>query len=120
MLIHLRPPLDDAKDPREKAMAMVSSASLYLTKQMKDSGVTTVSFNGELVLKRDPSLPPAVDDDGKWSELVSNNINVSGFARFDENSALLDLQMVTQDTHFMPPNLADIYYNGMARMAHPD
>jgi hypothetical protein len=75
-----------------------------------------VGLGGELTLLRDPKLPAAVDDEGKWSEIVSNNIYINGFARFNDESELLDFQLVTRDTHFMPPNLADIYYNGMMRM----
>jgi hypothetical protein len=116
ILIHLRPPLDDAKDPQTKAMALVKAASLQLVSDTVGDGSRTVGFTGSLELKRDQSLPPAEDDDGKWSEILHNDIHVRGFVKFTESGALQDLQLVTVDTVFSPPNGKEITYNGMARL----
>ena len=114
MLVHFRPPLDDAEDPNDKALDLVTKASLIIRDIRAETDRHILGIEGVLEMRSAEKIKPTLND--KWSRIVKADLHVQGYIELSPQGELKDFHLLTKSATFVPPHGKEIYYEGVARL----
>ena len=117
ILIQLRPPVETAEDPTERAIPLLKHVELQLLSEEEINGTRYIRLAGKLHLKEDP-FPDPIDDHIRWA-IVENYLEAEGFVELDNSGKVVDLQLVTTKGLFLPPHQKVISYDGVTHVYRP-
>lgn len=114
ILIHLRPPVETAEDPTDRALPLLQHVRLSLIEEVQQGDKRIIRIAGQMHLKKDP-FPDPVDDHIRW-EIVENYIEAEGFVEIDKTGAVKDIQLLTTKALFLPPHQKLITYDAVTHI----
>ena len=120
VMLHLRPPLDQAEDRDADALAQVTGASLDAAVIARGAEEVVVGLRGTLAMRCPGPPPPLPDSPRDWVDLQAVDIAMDGFLRLDaETGAVRDAGLVADRAALVTPGGQTIRYYGVARAITP-
>ena len=114
VLVHFRPPLDEARDPTAKALASVTHSALKITKHEQQADRNLLMVEGQLQMR--DSVQVIEDHNDKWSRILKGDLAISGYIELESTGELADIQLLLASAAFTPPQGKKIHYQGFARL----